>query len=258
MNLRFRDVAKVVQEGGHFSVFELPRGFGVEEITRAMPKKGVFLVETDERENYSVKVVEGLREQVRSKQKNELVLVFRESERFSEAAQNKFLKLLEEPNENVRFIFITEDRSNLLPTVRSRATTWAVQRINTRETEVLLAGVSGEKRQQILFLAEGLPGEMKKLAGDEKYFRTQVEIVKMAKTLIGGGDYEKLLVAESLKKDSDKAKEVVGVTINMLKKMVKNNPKLTKLLKRMMEIHEGLSKNVNVRLSLASVVLNGK
>ena len=39
---------------------------------------------------------------------------------FNETAQNALLKLLEEPPRNIEFIIITESKSALLPTVRSR------------------------------------------------------------------------------------------------------------------------------------------
>lgn len=39
---------------------------------------------------------------------------------FNEASQNSLLKLLEEPPRNIEFIIITESKSALLPTVRSR------------------------------------------------------------------------------------------------------------------------------------------
>lgn len=39
---------------------------------------------------------------------------------FNEASQNSLLKLLEEPPRNIAFIIITESKSALLPTVRSR------------------------------------------------------------------------------------------------------------------------------------------
>ena len=39
---------------------------------------------------------------------------------FNEASQNALLKLLEEPPHNIEFIIVTESKSALLPTVRSR------------------------------------------------------------------------------------------------------------------------------------------
>lgn len=42
------------------------------------------------------------------------------SKLFNEASQNALLKLLEEPPRNIEFILITESKSALLPTVRSR------------------------------------------------------------------------------------------------------------------------------------------
>ena len=39
---------------------------------------------------------------------------------FNEASQNALLKLLEEPPRNIEFIIVTESKSALLPTVRSR------------------------------------------------------------------------------------------------------------------------------------------
>lgn len=54
---------------------------------------------------------------------------------FNEASQNSLLKLLEEPPRNIAFILITESKSALLPTVRSRMP--LVSRKNKNERSAL-------------------------------------------------------------------------------------------------------------------------
>jgi len=54
---------------------------------------------------------------VASEHLNYIILI---APRFSEVAQNRLLKIIEEPPRNKAFIMITESKSSLLPTIQSR------------------------------------------------------------------------------------------------------------------------------------------
>lgn len=65
-------------------------------------------------------------------------LIFIEN-KISEAAQNKFLKLIEEPPDNTVFIFTCENSDMLLPTIRSRVEILALDPPNIEEAAVYIA-----------------------------------------------------------------------------------------------------------------------
>ena len=88
--------------------------------------------------------------------------VIEDGEKMNRSAQNAFLKLFEEPPENVYFFILTTDASVLLPTVRSRALIIRTQRLDRDQMREVLdrKGVPDcEKRESAIALANGSAGE---------------------------------------------------------------------------------------------------
>ncbi len=79
--------------------------------------------------------------------------VIPEADSMSEAAANAALKLLEEPHDNVSFIWLVSDPGRLLPTVRSRASLFYVRLPEATPSPELVADahnlLSGERLKQL-------------------------------------------------------------------------------------------------------------
>lgn len=90
------------------------------------------------------------------------VLIVNEAELMNEAAQNAFLKTLEEPPYTAMIILVTTSPDKLLPTVRSRCFHLRFGLLNTAETEKVLKRLFPEKEpEEIARLARvsmGRPG----------------------------------------------------------------------------------------------------
>lgn len=84
--------------------------------------------------------------------------IVRGVERMQDAAANAFLKILEEPPQNLVFILTTESESLILPTVRSRTRIIRFKRVGRNDLKPLLKGVAEDDAQFILHLAQGAPG----------------------------------------------------------------------------------------------------
>lgn len=63
--------------------------------------------------------------------------------------QNAMLKALEEPPSHVYFILCTTDPDKLLPTIRSRCSTFPVQKLSARQIEDLLRRVIKQKKLKV-------------------------------------------------------------------------------------------------------------
>ncbi len=95
--------------------------------------------------------------------------VIEEGEKMNRSAQNAFLKLFEEPPENVYFFILTTDASTLLPTIRSRALTVRTERLDRAQMREALdkKGIpDDEKRENAIALADGSAGEAMRIYVD--------------------------------------------------------------------------------------------
>ncbi|MCL2444505.1 hypothetical protein FWD07_00070 [Candidatus Saccharibacteria bacterium] len=257
MQVELQTVGDVVRRV-HFVILEIERGFGFEEVVAAIGSEGVVRVdptihEKQKTEQINVEDVAFLERICRNKQAGRQVFLLVGTEKMGEVAQNKFLKLLEEPAENVGFVFLTEDSGNLLETVKSRAQIFRVTRISDKESEELLSEVDAVKKRQIWFLAAGLPGEIKKLAEDGDYFDERKKLIDVAKVLINGSDYDKMKVIQTLKDDRERAVEVVELAIQIMKATTEKDGSVKKL-GELNAAHEMLAGNIGVRLALVGCV----
>jgi hypothetical protein len=187
------------------------------------------------------------------------IIVIDYAERMGAQAQNAFLKLLEEPGRNTHFILLTHEASRLLPTIHSRTQHFELRPITDTQSKALLDElhlVDDTKRTQILFMANGLPAELARLAADVDYFESRVQVVRDARTFLQGSAYDHLKLAQSYKDDRSKALLLVDDALKLLKSNVEQGkiellPKIDALL----NAYERLSANGNIRLQLGAVMV---
>ena len=253
------DVAKIadVVEKTHFLIVSVPRRYGYDEIFIALKKYEFFVIRPDEKGSISVDAVRYLSELCRNKQSRKMVFVVQDAEKMTDSASNAFLKLLEEPVENIVFLLLTYEYARLIDTVKSRGQMYYMQKRSyewsKNYVEELNPRLGETAKQQVLFLAEGLPSELKKLVSDMDYFTEKKELIVSAKTLISGEYYEVLLLAQCMKDEREKLIEIVDLAITMLNVMLKKAPtkSLIKKMEELMNLKEGLMTGANVRLAVA-------
>ena len=96
--------------------------------------------------------------------------IIEDGENMNANAQNAFLKLFEEPPENVYFFILTTDVSKLLPTVRSRALVLRTSRLDHDGMCAVLDknGIpDGKKREGAISLANGSAGEAMRIYAED-------------------------------------------------------------------------------------------
>ncbi len=193
----------------------------------------------------------------RSIQKN--LIVIDNAEAMSHTAQNAFLKLLEEPSPSTYFLLLSHAPSQLLPTIRSRVTTIQLTPITTEQSTKLLDDlgvVNAVKRQQLLFIADGLPALLTTLAQNDELFQARADTVRDARTLLQGKLYEKLQVANRYK-ERTAALTLLRDAARFLKQSTtpQNATKALKQLELLLKSYERIAANGNVRLCLAVAVV---
>ncbi|MBO7132493.1 hypothetical protein J6V85_04565 [Candidatus Saccharibacteria bacterium] len=96
------------------AIFVIPDSFEV-----SIPQ--AILLKPEEKSVITVEQVREIIGQVSTKQLSDQFIIIRPAEKLSEVAANAFLKNLEEPNDKIHYLLITDSPSSLLPTVLSRA-----------------------------------------------------------------------------------------------------------------------------------------
>ncbi len=87
-----------------------------EEIIQSFPKLEIHRIDAEEFLIEHAK--EAIQKATLSSQKDRIIIL--SAHRFTQIAQNKLLKIIEEPPGKTHFILITSSKSALLPTIRSR------------------------------------------------------------------------------------------------------------------------------------------
>lgn len=208
----------------------------------------------------SVNIMRRLYDETRTKAAGERIFIIDYAERMTGQAQNAFLKLLEEPGEGVYFILVSHSISKLLPTILSRTENLNMRPVSRKQSEELLDKLSvsdAKKRSQLLFMAEGLPAELTRLATNDDYFNKRSSIIRSARELLMGSTYQKMLIAQNYKDDRAATLLLLLDSTKILKKSIIDNPQIEtiKRIEKILMAYQRIEENGNIRLCLARMVI---
>ncbi|HVX48268.1 MAG TPA: hypothetical protein VHA05_02855 [Candidatus Saccharimonadales bacterium] len=175
-------------------------------------------------------------------------------------AQNALLKTLEEPPEGTLIIMTVSHEPALLPTVRSRAQSLAVQRPDQQSLAEFFAGrgFSEEDIYKIYTLAGGLPGLMNALLeNDDHPLKLATE---QARGLLTQPLYERLVTVDGLSKDRTLAIDTVAVLQRMARISLQNAAgksaqRWQKVLEASYQAAEALNASAQPKLALTNLAL---
>lgn len=213
-----------------------------------------------EKGTITVALIRKLYEQTRTTFEGKRVIIIDYAERMAPAAQNAFLKLLEEPGIGTYFILATHTPSKLLSTVRSRTQAIEFRPVTKAQTDILLDELEvkdAAKRLQLHFMAAGLPAELHRLLQDSAYFESSAVIVRDARDLLQASTYTKLRIAQKYRDDRPGALELIFMAAQILRRSISENPQ-TSLIAQVNELlyaHQQIKANGNIRLCLGRFVV---
>ena len=207
-----RDIAKKTG----CAVFVMPDSFGVEI-------KNAIVVSPDEKTVIAVEQIREVAGLVMARQTSDRYIIIRPAEKLSDVAANAFLKNLEEPNDKVHYILITNHLSKILPTILSRAEIYLLkEKWNYKEIE-------GGEKEKVL-----------------------------AKKLIAAKSSDLVSVAEEIasKKNGvrEYALEVVRIAIEMLYKtyFMTEKEAFIKKLPKFLDLYDNLEHNGHIKLHIVA------
>ena len=177
-----------------------------------------FFLKPEEKSVITVEQVRSVLDIVSKKQLEDQFVIVRPAEKLSDVAANAFLKNLEEPNEKIHYVLVTDSPSKLLPTILSRA--------------------------RIYFLREQIDNTISAEKHD----------LELAKKLMVAKDSDLIQIAEEISKKKTGARrdalKIVGLTIEMLYKsyFITNKEVFIKKLPRFLKLYENLEQNGHIKL----------
>lgn len=244
-----------------------PRGIGLGTLARHIAERhgNVLAIVTPVSKTTAVPSigVERIRElyvETRSKLDGANFVMIDDADTMNHAAQNALLKLLEEPNPSIRFILTSHAPDKLLPTIRSRVQLFAVPRISKVDSGRILAasGVTdAQDSQRLLYVAEGLPAELTRLAMNASDFRALSERVQVARQLVTGTAYQRLVLASSFNGDRQEALLLLEAAMLLLKRSLDSRAAIDtfRMIDKLSTAAEAIRANGAVKLHLSVAVL---
>ncbi|MES2876416.1 MAG: AAA family ATPase [Patescibacteria group bacterium] len=187
-------------------------------------------------------------------------VIIDDADTMNTSAQNALLKLLEEPNQSIRFILTSHSPDMLLPTIRSRTQQFTVPVIDLLESKRLLKElkvVDALDEQRLLFVAQGLPAELARLSSKESDFKLLTERVQAARQLVEGSSYQRLALAMSYSGDRQQAVRFIDTVILLLRRTLSSKPDTDtlRMIERMTDASQAIRANGNIKLQLSAAVL---
>lgn len=212
-----------------------------------------------EKTGITIEQVRELYSMTRSKAVMRRVILMHDVESMAQPAQNAFLKLLEEPPLNTFFILIAHNVEAVLPTIRSRVQSIELLPIGAEASKALLTGypISDAVKGQLLFIADGHPAELIRLAEDAAYRESTFAKAADAKKLVGGAKLEKLLLAGRLSSDRTAALETLAIASRMCAFNLRRQATKQSLdmLKSLQAASDAISANGNIKAQLLRLCL---
>lgn len=249
------------------TIIEIPRGFGYEFIEDFLdiPKDiNKFYIEPTVHTNQKIESINSddikdLQAKIISKNSKHSFFFIKDSEKMNEIAQNKMLKTLEEPNNNITFVLFTENRASFIDTIISRSQVLKLSPISKEDSLKIIKSynLDNDTTQKILFIAEGLPGEIVKLATNKKYYKEQIEIIELAKKWVQGSKYDKIIIVSGLKNNRQKTQKLLEAVIKILSISIWKNPNenTKKILAKTLNAYNQISKSGNIKINLLSIII---
>lgn len=202
-----------------------PNGCGLFTISKALANEvvshptNILTVLPDEKGTIPIERIRALYVETRSTRSERFVVLVDDADAMSQDAQNAFLKLLEEPVDNVHFILTTHIPGQLLATIHSRVQSIEVGLITSTDSQSLLRShhvSDAAQLQQMLFIASGLPAKLTRLAVDKEYFEEQANYVRLARDFLTSGTHERLKLISRIG-SRDEAKTFVQTIASVLR-----------------------------------------
>lgn len=122
------------------------------------------------------------------------IFIIDDSQNMKKESQNALLKSIEEPGNKTVFFLLTNDKTKLLPTVRSRAVILRTTPLSDEEMKAALAseGLDDTRLKEIILLSAGSLGKAKELLQNETSIEFRKLVLDYFNAIMNGAGFTKL------------------------------------------------------------------
>ena len=251
------------------------------DILTVVPSGGLIKI-AQIRDLYSKLLVKPLEASMR-------VVIIHDTHTMNQESGNALLKMLEEPPEKTMFILITDQASDVLPTILSRCQTVMFTPIpaeSIRSRLVSVKGMDAERADVITCLAGGSLGKAMALC-DERQNRPDPLVFRRYlfaefEGLLKGGLFDALSFAEKLSRKKETALNALETTLSFIRDLTVfpfdrdrvlnrdiadrlenlsgrfSTDSLLHMADRVLSAHQGIKANASVRLCLETMAIQMK
>ena len=182
-------------------------------------------------------------------------VIIDDADRMTPAAQNAFLKLLEEPPHALHLILTSHQPQRLLATIRSRVQTVRIippQRAQTANQLDQLGIIDPTCRAQLQFIAQQQPATIARLAANDEEFRTIAQTMTDARQYITGATRQRIVIGQRYSHDRARALLLLECVLHIIWHTLRTQPsqQLLAQAERIARAHERISVNASVRIQL--------
>lgn len=210
------EIFKIAQKC-NTAVFVLPKKVEVKI-------KNALILEPDGKQAITIEQVRNLLSKLGTKQQKDIFIIIRPAELLQIEAANALLKKLEEPNEKVHFLLITDELSRILPTILSRSAIYILKNPLDLKSAI-------EANDKVKVLAKRL------------MVAKSAEIVDLAEE-----------IAKKKDRVREYALEILGVAIEMLYKtyLITGKEVFLNKLPKFLKAYENIAKNGHIKLQIVA------
>ena len=196
------------------------------------------------------------------------IAIINQADKMNGEAANGFLKLLEEPGENILFILITKNLEGVLPTILSRAQPLGFYPVADQEMRDALKNkkIAADVLDKIIFCAQGRPGQALKFIENGKLLAEEEKLAKEVDLIFRQKDLSRLFIlSEKASQDIELTTRVAELTFRILQSYLKKfaserkereTRALTETIKKADRVLSLLeTTNVNRRFALDAMLL---
>lgn len=154
----------------------IAKNIAIKLLKKEEEKQYVDIVEfriADNKKSIGIDEIRNLIEEINKKPyecDKKVVIVFN-GEKITEAAQNAFLKTVEEPPKGVFILLLCDNLEKILPTIKSRCQIHNLQRLNENEIKKFIKikypNANEENINYAVIFSDGIPGRAEKFIKDE-------------------------------------------------------------------------------------------
>lgn len=176
---------------------------------------------------------------------------------FGPAAQNTFLKILEEPPKGVFFLLLANSEESFLSTISSRSQILKLTGVSEEEIINYLVNelnLNKEEAKMLSLQSGGNVAEVLRLAHDEKARKESLKDLSLAKTFLGQNSYDRLVTLKNFQ-NAGKRDEATNFLKSLLVVLELASNKSAKETLRWADLVEKVERSlVNINLNANSKV----